>query len=186
VYSHNLTAARLLALLVTVSLGLGVAACGGATSSSSSHALKRDRDNDSDNNDDDAHILSYGHAPSAAQTQEIASLVRRYYATAAGENGREACSMLYPLLSQSVAEEHGPTSGLRSTTCAEVLTGLFKQRHRVLVAESATLKVYRIRVKGDKALTLVSFATVPEVRQLLERRVNGTWKVAAVSDTILE
>jgi hypothetical protein len=189
VHSHKLTVASLLALLATAPLSLSVAACGGAgaaaRSSKESHTITRDRDNDADNNDDDAHILDYGHASSATDREQLTSLVRRYYAAAAAEDGGKACSMLYPLLSETVAEEQGST-GSHRTTCATAVTKIFKQRHQLLVGDSNTLKFYRIRVNGEKALTLISFATAPEVRQLLERRGGGTWKIAALLDTILE
>jgi hypothetical protein len=189
VHSHKLTVASLLVLLVTVPLSLGVAACGGAgataKNSTASQTVKRDRDNDADNNDDDAHILDYGHAPSATDREQLTSLVSRYYAAAAAEDGGKACSMLYPLLSETVAEEQNST-GSHRTACATAVTKIFKQRHQLLVGDSNTLKFYLIRVGGEKALTLVSFATAPEVRQLLERRVDGTWKIAALLDTILE
>lgn len=177
----------LLALLVTVLLSVGVAACGGsATGSTSSHATKRDRDNDGDNNDDDAHILDYGHAAIGAERQEIESLVRSYYAAAAAENGAKACTMLYPLIAETLPENYGDNPALRGKTCATVLAKLFKETHSVRAEKSATLKMYALRVKGERALTLLSFATAPEVRQILERRVNGIWKIAALSDTIME
>lgn len=185
-HKGKLAVAGLLAIIVLTPVSASLAACGGASSSASTHTTQRDRDNDNDNNDDDAHILNYGSAPSAAESQELTSLVRRYYAAAAVENGAKACSMLYPLLAEMAAEEHAEASVHGSRTCARAMTELFKQRHTVLTGESATLKFYRVRVKGDKALTLVSFAAIPEVRQLLERRVNGSWTIDALLDTILE
>jgi hypothetical protein len=179
----------LLVLLTVVALGLGAAACGstgGATGSASPHAGKRDRDNDGDNNDDDAHILNYGHAPSAVERAELTSLVRSYYAAAAAENGAKACWMLYPLISETLAEDYGHSPALRGTTCAAVLAKLLKRRHQLLVAQSDTLKVYAVRVKGERALALLTFAVLAEMRQMLERRVGGTWKIAALSDNILE
>jgi hypothetical protein len=174
---------------VSAPLSLSITACGGtggATNSSSRHAAKKDRDNDGDNNDDDAHVLDYGHAASGTERQEITSLVKSYYATAAAEDGSTACSMLYPLISETVAEDYGHIPDLRGTTCATVITKLFKRRHHLLVGESDTFKVYALRVKGERALTVLSFAVLPEVRQLPERRVDGAWKIAALSDTILE
>jgi hypothetical protein len=179
----------LLVLLMIVALGLGATACGstsGATGSASPQAGKRDRDNDGDNNDDDAHILNYGHAPGATEREELTSLVRSYYAAGAAEDGVKACSMLYSLISETVAEEYGRIPALRGSSCATVMAKLFRERHHLLVGESATLKVYATRVKGERALTLLTFAMLPEVRQMLERRVGATWKIAALSDNILE
>ncbi len=94
--------------------------------------------------------------------------------------------MLYPLLSEMTAEDYSQSPGLSGTNCATTLTKLFKRDHRKLAIKSATLTMYKIRVKGEKALALVSFATAPEVRQILERRVDGSWKIATLLDTILE
>src|ERR1700691_4044077 len=175
----------LLAVLMIILLSLGAAACGGA-GGTSNHVIKRDRDNDNDNNDDDAHVLNYGHAAIGAEKREITSLVRGYYAAAVAEDGAKACSMLYPLLAETVPEDYGRSIPLRRRSCAAVMTKLFMRRHQLLVGESSTLKVYAMRVAGDRALTILSFAALPEARQIPERRVGDVWKVADLLDTIIE
>ena len=93
--------------------------------------------------------------------------------------------MLYPLLSETIVEDYSHVPGLEGRTCATVLTKLFEREHSVFAAKSHALKIYTLRVKGEKALALVSFP-IQEVRQIPERRANGAWKMAALSDTILE
>jgi hypothetical protein len=75
---------------------------------------------------------------------------------------------------------------LRGKSCAVVLSKLFKQHHKLLGGESATLKVMTVRVEGDKALTVLSFANLPEVRQMTERREGSGWKIVTLLDGIVE
>src|SRR5665648_8089 len=189
----------LLGLLAIMLLSLGVAACGGSSkgTDSASHtssnatatasAPKKDRDDDGDNNDDDNQVLYYGHAPSAAEKQPIVELVTSYYAAAAAEDGAKACTLLLPFVAESVVENIGHSTGLQGKTCAVVMSKLFKLHHTILSGENATLKFYTVRVEGGKALTVLSVANLPEVRQLVERRDgSGAWKVLDLLDGILE
>jgi hypothetical protein len=185
----------LFGLLTIVLLSLAVAACGssskGNDSASSAAAttttVKKDRDYDEDHNDDDGQVLYYGHAPSAAEKQPIMALVTSYYVAQASENGAKACTLLMPFVAESVVEDisHGP--GLQGKTCAVVMSKLFKQHHTLLIGENASLKFYSIRIGNGRALTVLSFANLPEVRQITERRdSSGTWRVLDLLDGILE
>ncbi len=176
-------------LIAIALLGLGATACGSssnATGSTSHHTVKRDRDDDGDNNDDDGKYLNYGHAASGTEKQALTTLVTGYYQAAATNDGAKACALLYPFIAESVVEDYGDTAALSGSTCAAVMSKLFERRHRLLVGESATLKMYAIRVNGDKALTVLSFATLPEVRLIQERRDGKTWLVMNLLDSIVE
>ena len=181
---------RLLGSLTAALLSLSIAACGstGSTRShSSSHTIKRDRDDDADNNNDDNHVLYYGRAPNAAERQELVKVITSYYIAASTENGAAACRLLIPFIAESVVETLSRDPGLGGRTCGTVMAKLFKQYHAVLKGESATLKFYSVRVSGIHGLTVLSFSTLPEVRQLLERRdSNGSWKIQSLLDGILE
>lgn len=181
----------LLALLALVLVGLAVAACGNSgnanRSSTKAVVLKRDRDDDGDNNDDDAQVLYYGSAPSPGERQAITSLVTGYYAAAAAEDGAKACTLLMPFVAESVVEDIGHSAGFRGKSCAVVMSKLFKSQHALIAGESASLKFYAVRVNGGKALTVLSFANLPEVRVLPERRdSSGAWKVLDLQDGIME
>jgi hypothetical protein len=179
----------LLALLLVALLGLGATACGGtgeAANSGAQPVVKRDRDNDLDHGDDDGKFLNYGHAAYAAEARALTALVKRYYAAAAASDGTEACSMLYPFIAESVVEDYGHTPALRGDACATVMSKLFAQQHKLLAGKSATLKMYAIRVDGARALTVLSFAVLPEVRIITERREGNTWKVLNLLDSIIE
>lgn len=180
-------------------LSLGLAACGGsskgsdpASHSSSSAAApttlpKSDRDNDADKNNDDAHVLDYGHEPSASERQAIVALVTSYYAAAGAADGQKACALLMPFVAESVVEDIGHQPEVRGRSCPVVMSKLFEQQHTLLSGESATLKFYAVRVDGGRALAVLSFANLPEVRQLTERRDgSGAWKVLNLLDRILE
>jgi hypothetical protein len=174
-------------------LGLGVGACGeagkrtGSASRSSSSAaaaaaattlaqsrLPTDRDEDSP-------VLRFGYAASLAEVRAIASLVRRYYGDGAAGDGASACSLLYSLLRESVVEEYAQSPGLRGKTCAEVLSKLFKRRHRDLAGDVAALKLTIVRVGGDRGLALVRFGATRE-RRVLVRRERGAWKMGVLLD----
>lgn len=197
-------AGRLLGALAATALGLGVASCGGssdvAASRNPSHAAAsrstvvtsnfsthdNDRDNDGDHNDDDEKVLYYGHAADPADQSASIALVRRYFAAAAAENGATACSLLVPFIAESVVEDEGQSPGLHGGTCAAVMAKLFRRDHRLLALKNDTLKVIDVRVAGGKALAVLDFPTIPEVRQLVERRVAGRWRLLELLDGILE
>jgi hypothetical protein len=193
-------------------LGLGLAACGGsngdaASQTASNHApshrtkangsastatatnfstRNNDRDNDGDHNDDDAEVLEYGHTANATDRRVSVTLVKRYYAAAAAEDGAKGCSMLAPFIAESIVENDGQAEELRGRSCATVMHKLFKLHHRRLAEKNATLKILDVRVDGNKALAILEFPFIPEVRKLVERRVGSTWRLLEPLDSILE
>lgn len=184
---------RPIRLAVTVALvtvfAATVAACGSSRTSSSSTtaaARVRDRDNDFDNNDDDAHVLDYGHAATGAERRELEALVTGYYKASAAANGSMACRLLMPFVAESVVEEFSHETGLSGHTCATVMSKLLAQRHKLLEGESSTLKFVAIRLGEGRALDVLSFAVLPEVRQITARRDGSHWKILNLRDRILE
>lgn len=179
---------RALAALIAVALlATGFAACGESKDTSTrAGAPHKDRDNDHDNNDDDQGTLGYGHVPGAPESQAIAALVKSYFADAAAESGAKACALLTPFLAESVVEVDGHSPGLRGSTCAAVMTKLFARHHRDLQAKQAALKVMRIGVQGSKSLVALDFPEIPEVREMVLRRYNGSWTVLQLLDGIIE
>jgi hypothetical protein len=188
----------LLVIFWTVTLAVAVTACGsssGATDSralvtqaSSSHspsAHHKDRDNDNDNNNDDSGVLDYGHAADAADRSSVSGLITLYFAAAAAENGATACSLLVPFVAESMVENYGHLPELHGDTCSKVLSKLFKLHHAELAPKQASLKVVGVRVEGNKALVLLYFQSIPEVRLIGVRR-EGTWRVLGLLDGKLE
>ncbi len=175
-------------VILLLALGVGFSACGGSSSHSrTARAVKMDRDDDSDNNDDDDSVIYFGHAPTTAEKQPLVALVTAYYAAQASENGTEACRLLMPFVAESVVEDIGHSPHLKGRNCAAVMSKLFTLHHKLLAGENSSLKFYTVRISGDHALTVLSFANLPEVRQLSERRdSNGTWRVLRLLDGIVE
>jgi hypothetical protein len=197
---------RLVAPAAVVLLGLGASACSGAggkgVPASGAHprsvtsarvalprpAFKADADLDSDSypgeaDDDNNHV--FGHPASAADRRAIAALVERYYAAAAAGDGAAACSLLYSFFAESVAEDYGQAVGGSSTpgaTCAAVISKLFAQRRRLLKADSATLKVAAVRIRGKRGSVLLSFDGQPPRHYLQVHTELGAWKVEAMLD----
>jgi hypothetical protein len=199
------SARYLLVLMVSATLAVGLQACGfGGTRSGSSAgasvargrssgpatanpvAQEKDRDNDGDHNDDDAGILEYGHVASASDQHISVALVTRYFAAAAAEDGRTACRLLAPAIAETVAEDEGHSPGLEGRTCPVVMSKLFKRDHRMLAEKKATLKVTRVRIEGSRALAVLEFSSIPETRQITERRVGNTWRIVDLVDGIIE
>jgi hypothetical protein len=181
----------LLALLSVLLLGLAAGACGGSTAgrtstNAASSAHTHDRDDDNDHNDDDNHVLYYGREASPTDRQAIVTLLTRYYAAAGASDGAKACPLLMSFIAEALPENLGHSPTLRGKSCAVVISKLFKQHHKLLGGESATLKVMTVRVEGDKALTVLSFANLPEVRQMTERREGSGWKIVTLLDGIVE
>jgi hypothetical protein len=184
-----------LCVLATAVLCLGTAACGSTDGKGTAEARagagastqQRDRDDDGDHNDDDNQFLYYGLAASAAEERSSVALVRRYYAAAAAADGAKACSLLVPLLAESIVEEVGKSPGLVGNTCAVVVSKLFKRHHRELSEKRAALTFYAVRIKGDRGLILIEFPAIRrELRQTGERRIGGVWRIDKLFDSFIE
>jgi hypothetical protein len=188
-----------LGTLAILLLALGALGCGDSADHDSSSTAARaskvvptnftthnnDRDNDGDHNDDDEGVLRYGSAASPVDQRLSTALVTAYFKMAAAENGVKACSLLAPFIAESVAEDYASTP-LRGKDCAAVMRRLFHEHHALLATKNATLRVIEVRVEGDKALAILAFPTIPEVRQITERRVGNGWKLIDLLDGILE
>ncbi len=142
---------------------------------------------------DDRRVRHFAHAAGRIDKQEVERLVRRYYAAAAVGAGATACS----LMSSSLAT--GPSLGdlveatypvapsvppLRGGSCASIMSLLFAEDHRHLVADSTTLQVVMVRVGRIRGLALLGFRATPE-RQIGVEREHGAWKIDSVLDRAL-
>jgi hypothetical protein len=131
---------------------------------------------------DDAPVRFFGHEASAAERQPITALLTHYYAAAAKEDGAKACPLIHSLIAETIPEDYGQTPALRGTTCAVVMSKLFKQHHRQLVIDSATLEVTSVRVEGGRALALLRFAKAPVPNHIPVHREGRTWKIWELLD----
>ncbi|HXP99469.1 MAG TPA: hypothetical protein VN845_05310 [Solirubrobacteraceae bacterium] len=124
-------------------------------------------------------IASYGQAASAADMGAITTLVKRYYAAAAAENGALACSFTYYIEVETLPEHYGGPPGPRwlhgADTCPTLLTRVFKHFHSKL---TGPVDVMAVRVKGQRAEALVGFPglRLPEGVVKIRREGDG-WKV---------
>lgn len=177
---------RLLLLLLLASLGVTMAACANGTTGASAPVAKHkaDRDNDSDENDDDAHILDYGQPATGATRSQLVTLLTDYYEDAARADGAKACALLVPYVAELVGEEAGASG--HGKTCATTLSKWFADHHARYQAQRATLKFLAIRVGEEHALDVMSFANLPEVRQISARDYHGRWQLLNAIDRIIE
>ena len=133
---------------------------------------------------DDGSIRTFGRAASAADRQEVAAFVKRYYTAAAAEDGAAACPLLTALLASTVPGRLGQRTGprySRGPACATIMSKVFKHFHPQLAAYLPTLEVTGVRLEGDHGLAVLGFRTLPG-RQIEVARDRGTWKMGALLD----
>jgi hypothetical protein len=142
-----------------------------------------DRDDDGDHNNDDAHVLLFGEAAGGTDRKESIALVKNYFAAAAAGDGAAGCRLLVPFVAAALPEiaGHQPGAG-----CALTLSRQFARRHRLLVEKRATMRFLAVRVHGNRGLVVLAFPTVREVRQMVEWRVAGHWRLLHIFDGIIE
>ncbi len=126
---------------------------------------------------DDRATFAYGHAPGARERASIASVVERYFAAAAADDGARACALLLPSFAATVAESYGVGDGSAlvrdGRSCAAVI-GLLLRRYRGELAEA--ISVVEVRVAGRDAQVVFSSRRMPASYILLARH-DGSWWV---------
>lgn len=166
---------------------------GDADNDDSNRPKDRDRDNDSDSNGrsyydgDDDSVRDFGHAANTADRRAITSVVERYYAAVAREDGATACSVIVSSLANTVPEDLGRPPGpdfARGNTCAVVMSKVFREFGRQLRAYAARLEVTGVRLEGDHGVAVLGFKSLPG-RQIRVAREGGVWKMDALLDSEL-
>ncbi|MGH2911043.1 MAG: hypothetical protein ACRDJ3_01060 [Solirubrobacteraceae bacterium] len=136
---------------------------------------------------DDEEVDHYAHLASPVDKRTVTAFATRYIRAAAAEDGVAACAMLVPSLAEGVPAEFGKArSGLpymHGSTCAAVVSGLFKHFHRQFVTEAARLKVTTVRVAGRTAFALLAFRGLHERRYMGWERSGKEWKLEALRDS---
>ena len=200
----------LFALIAVALLGVGSDGCGGgvrvggsvsteapmtsntsAVSSSAGSPTARhtkdanDQDHDALNFNDDGPQPPFGPRVSRADREAVVRTIKRYYGAAAVDDGATTCSMLVSGLEKAVPEDYGRAPGppgLKGGTCSVVMSKLFKQHHRELIANVPTMVVMSVRVKGMVAQAILGFVARPE-RQIFLTRAGRAWKMEALYDS---
>ena len=156
-----------------------------ATTSSRAGASQRgpteDYDHDNDGGDDD---VNWGRAASAAEFRAVRGVVEAYYAAGAAGEGARGCSLIYSLFAEEIPEEYGEGSGppgLRGKTCAVVLSKLFRRRREQFRSDGATLRVFRVRVRGLRGLAFLRLAHSP-IHDIPVHREHAAWRIEALLD----
>jgi hypothetical protein len=137
---------------------------------------------------DDEEIEIYGRPATAAEYRSAAGFAKSYFAAAAAEDGATACTLLVPPLAKAIAgdyEKPSDPSYLRGKTCAQVMTKLFKHRHKLMAAEAAGLEVTDVRVSRTTktAFVLLAFKGIRERRFMGVERFGKAWKLEALMDS---
>jgi hypothetical protein len=196
-------------MLAFAVLATGAAACGGSGGEHQSADAGRTSDEaeraramaarirgndsfDSDNtgpgeaaeNNDDREVEYFGHPAGPAVRRAATRFAVRYLTLAAKEDGPAACLMVAPeLVKRAPHLSTGPSSSyLRGRNCGEVLTKLFRFKHRQLMAEFSGFKVTAVRVDRARAMALMAFTKYPEKRFFELVRVGRAWKLEGYLD----
>jgi hypothetical protein len=183
----------LLACACVVLLAAGALGCGssGANSSSARERAalaaavgKHDGDGDDDSfgqgpadTDKDA-IATYGPAADPTERQAIVSVIRRYYAAAAADDGAEVCSLTYSLFAESLVEAHSRGRGapaLRGDSCAQVAAKLLAGRHSEIARDLAALRVTVIQLRERQGWAVARFGIANERIVQLQHLPDGAW-----------
>jgi hypothetical protein len=160
-----------------------------ADNDDSSYA-RRDRDNDSDNGTgsyfdrDDSSLRDIGRAADPLDRHSIVALLRRYFAAAVAEDGARACAILAASIARSVPQTLGQPPGppyLAGTSCAPIVSKVFEQDHRQLVAYARLLHVSDVRVTANRAVVILDVQPLPG-REIWVQREDGVWKIDALLD----
>jgi hypothetical protein len=126
--------------------------------------------------------LTLGRAAEGAEAGEIAALIRRYYTFAASKQAGAACSLLDPLLLESLTERAAAGHSRSPMSMCVYLAGkLFRQRHREIVEDLAAIELVQVRVRERRGLVLARLAWVRE-RLIPVRRDGGVWKMNTLLD----
>lgn len=138
-----------------------------------------DTDGDYDNegkgwyDPDDAKTFDYGQAADTGDRREVTTLVKRYYAAAAADDGALACSLTYWVVAEVLAEEY---AGEEEAPCPSGAARLFRRMHRRFATDAAAMRVTGVRVEGERGLALVSFGNAP-TRYVIVHRQGHTWRI---------
>ncbi len=134
---------------------------------------------------DDSAVLDFGGPASATDEQAIIHLLQGYYADAAAEDGKAACSELDSLTAESIVENYGHTRALQGSTCTAVISKLFTQQHRQLAIDNSSLKILAVKVEGHRALAIMKVASDRAARYIPARREGRAWKIVELLDSPL-
>ncbi len=127
--------------------------------------------------EDDIRTLTIGRRADAPEALAIASVVERYFAAAASDDGRAACSLMAPSFERAVPEDYGRSAlGPRGVAagCAQVASTLFAREARQL---SGKVAVTGVRLQGSgEGLALIGSPTMPASTFAVQRD-SDRWRI---------
>jgi hypothetical protein len=122
---------------------------------------------------------------SSADGRAATAVVRRYYADALKGDGAKGCLLITPSFVKGIPVDYGKLgpSYLRraASTCAAVMSLLFKHEHSLLAHEVPVMRIVRVSVSGVQGLVFMRFGPLHERFISLARQGNA-WTIASVLD----
>jgi hypothetical protein len=157
-----------------------VASAGGATVPASTSASQTSTTGEGPGASERELDETVGVAAGEADRLAVSSIVKRYYAAVAADNGVQACSLLYQPLAKSFDEDYSEVSGpreLRGKSCIEITSKLFRHRRGQPTSDVSGIEVTGVRVVNDiMAVALLHSPTMP-VGDISLQREGGIWRV---------
>lgn len=183
----SIRCARSLIAIFVVGAGLGLCSCGSSRHGHAGRVTSSDERSQQQSHGrvvavgTDDNIPQYGSPATGEVKRSITKLINRYYAAAAADDGKTACSLIYSSLAESVAEDYGRPPGpkyARGNTCATVMTKLF--RHMPGYPKSFTdTQVGVIRVRRNHGFAVLHAPSMPPNEIFVERE-RGMWRVGVL------
>jgi hypothetical protein len=134
--------------------------------------------------EDDTPLLRFGHSANAVDRRAVTSVVDRYNAAMAANDGARGCTLLYSLVREGMIEDfHSPLGRLKKS-CTNVLRWLFRDTHRRHAFDARKVRVVQVQVRGNEALALMGAHNRIE-HDLAARRERDKWKIAEINGGLL-
>jgi hypothetical protein len=124
--------------------------------------------------------VTFGHEAGAAESRAIRAVAERYFAAVAANDGATACSLLYTRLANSIVEDYGTSPpgppGLQGTTCPEVMSKVFEQRHGRPTPDVGAIEVTTVRIKDAKGIALLHSSNM-KLGEITAFHNKGSWQI---------
>lgn len=130
---------------------------------------------------DDTSLLNFGQPANAADRRAITTLVGRYHAAVASNDGPKGCALLHPLLEEGTVEDSPLPPGAHKKTCGAILTILFRQTHERKAYDAKKLHVMQVQIRHREAIALLGSHNKVE-HSIGLRLQRNTWKIAEINE----
>jgi hypothetical protein len=117
----------------------------------------------------------YGYPASRGDARAIAATVKRYYALAAADKGKAACTMLLPSTASAASATFRSSTTQAPGTCEQVVSRLFELHRNEL---AAPIKIDGVLTRRARGYAVFHSTRAPaSIASVI--RMDGSWRVSA-------